>query len=115
MLRQHYANVLNRPPPPFPIYYDDDIITVLPDLDPSKDSGPITTTELQSALSTSKLSSSSDPDGIPVITLRIEQFEDDVLNTINQSSKMLDSEYNIPSQLKSSIIVSMPKRGLHTL
>ena len=92
-LRKHYANVLNRPPPPSPI--NDDVVTVSPDLDPSKVTGPITTSELPAALSTSKLSSSSDPDGIPVIALRIE---DDILNTINQSSKMVVSEYNIPSQ-----------------
>ena len=34
-LRQHYANVPNRPPPPSPINIDDDVITVSPDLDPS--------------------------------------------------------------------------------
>ena len=45
---------------------------------------------------------------IPVIALRIE---DDILNTINQSSKMVDSEYSIPSQRKHSIIVSIPKKG----
>ena len=63
----------------------------------------------------SKLSSSSGPEGIPVIALRIEKFEDDIPNTINQSSKMVDSEYNTPSQWKHSIIVSIPKRGLHSL
>ena len=45
-LRPHYANVLNRPPPPSPINDDDDVITVTPDLDPSKVTGPITTAEL---------------------------------------------------------------------
>ena len=49
-LQQHYANVLNIPPPPLPI--NDDVITVTPDLDPSKVTGPITTAELQAALST---------------------------------------------------------------
>ena len=102
---QHYANVLNRPTPPLPIN-DNDVITVTPDLDPSNVTGPITTAELQAALSTSKLSSSSGPDRIPVIALRIE---DDILYTINQSSKMFGSEYNIPSQWKHSIIVSIPK------
>ena len=97
-LRRHYANVLNRPPPPLPINDDDEVITVSPDLDPLKVTGPITTAELRAALSTSKLSSSSGPDSIPVIALRIEEFEDDILNTINQSSKMVNSEYNIPSQ-----------------
>ena len=92
---QHYANVLNRPPPPSPINDNDDVITVTPDLDPSNVTGPITTAQLQAALSTSKLSSSSGPDGIPVTALRIE---DDILYTINQSSKMFGSEYNIPSQ-----------------
>ena len=110
-LRQHYANVLNRPPPPLPINDDDDVITVTLDLDPSKVTCPITTAELQAALSTSKLSSSSGPDGIPVIALMIKEFEDDILNTINQSSKMVDSEYSIPSQWKHSIIVSIPKKG----
>ena len=33
-LQQHYANVLNRSPPPSPINDDDDVITVMPDLDP---------------------------------------------------------------------------------
>ena len=69
MLRQYYANVFNRPPPPSPINGGDDVITVSPDLDRSKVSGPITTAELRAALSTSRLSSSSGPDGIPVITL----------------------------------------------
>ena len=110
-LQQYYANVLNRPPPPLPINDDYDVITVTHDLDPSKVTGPITTAELQAALSTSKLSSSSGPDGIPVIALRIEEFEDDILNTINQSSKMVDSEYSIPSQWKHSITVCIPKKG----
>ena len=110
-LQQHYANFLNRPRPPLPINDDDDVITVTPDLDPSRVTGPITTAELQAALSTSKLSSSSGPDGIPVIALRINEFKDDILNTINQSSKMVDSECNIPSQWKHSIIVSIPKKG----
>ena len=110
-LRQHYANVLNRPPPPLPINDDDDVILVTPDFDPSKITDPITTAELRAALSISKLSSSSGPDGVPVIALRIEEFEDDILNTINQSSKMVDSEYNNPSQWKHSIIVSIPKKG----
>ena len=110
-LQQHYANVLNRPPPPLPINDDDDVITVTPDLDPSKVTGPITTAELRAALSTSKLSSSSGPDGFPVIALRIKEFKDDILNTINQSLKMVDSEYNIPSHWKHSIIVSIPKKG----
>ena len=114
-LRQHYANVPNRPPPPSPINDDGDINTVSPDLDPSKVTGPITTTELRAALSTSRLSSSSGPDGIPVIALRIEEFGNDILSTTSQSSKMIDSEYNIPSQLKHSIIVSIPKKGVITL
>ena len=70
-LQQYYANVLNRPPPPLPINDDYDVITVTHDLDPSKVTGPITTAELRAALSTSKLSSSYGPDGIPVIALRI--------------------------------------------
>ena len=111
MLRQNYANILNRPPPPSPIIDDDDVITVSPDVDPSKVIGPITTAELPAALFTSKLSSSSGPDGIPVIALRIEEFKDDILNIINQSSKMVDSECNIPSQWKHSITVSIPKNG----
>ena len=106
--RQHYANVLNRPPPPSPINDDDDVITVSSDLDPSKVTGPITTAELRAALSTSKRSSSSGHDGIPVIALRIEEFEDDILDAINQSSKTVVSEYNILSQWKHSIIVSIP-------
>ena len=71
-LRQHYVNVLNRPPPPSPINDDDEVITVTLDLDPSKVTVPITTAELRAALSTSKLSSSSGPHGIPVIALRFE-------------------------------------------
>ena len=51
-LRQHYPNVLNRPSPPSPINDDDDIVTVSPDLDPSKVTGPITTVEHRAALST---------------------------------------------------------------
>ena len=111
LLRQHYANVLNRPPPPLSINDDDDVITVTSDLDPSKVTGPISTAELPAALSTPMNSSSSGPDGIPVIALRIEYLEDDILNTINQSSKMVDSEHSIPSQWKHSIIVSIPKKG----
>ena len=99
------------PPPPSPINDDDDVVTVSPNLDPSKATGHITTAEPRAALSTSRVSSSSGPDGIPVIALRIEEFEDDILNTINQSSKMVDSEYIIPSQWKHSIIVSIPKKG----
>ena len=87
-LRQHYANVLNRPPPPLPINDDDNVITVSPDLAPSNITGSITTAELRASLSTTKLFFSSDLDGIPVIAPRIEEFEDDILNTINQSSKM---------------------------
>ena len=90
---------------------DDDVITVTPDLDPSIVTVPITTAELQAALSTSKLSSSSGHDGIPVIALRIEEFEDNIRNTINQSLKMVGSEYRIPSQWKHSIIVSIPEKG----
>ena len=51
--RKRYANVLNRPLPPLPINDDDDVITVTPGLDPSKVTGPITTVQLQAALSTS--------------------------------------------------------------
>ena len=90
-----------------PINDDDDVKTITPEFDPSKVTGPITTAERQAALSTSKLSSSSGPDGIPVIALRIE---DDIPNTIDKSSKMVDSKYNIPSQWKHSIIVSIPKK-----
>ena len=110
-LPQHHANVLKRPPPPSPINDDGDVITVSPDLDPSNVTGPITSAELRAAQSTSKLSYSSGPDGIPVNALQVEEFEDDILYTINQSSKMIDSEYNIPSQWKHSIIVSIPKKG----
>ena len=67
--------------------------------------------ELRAALSTSKLPSSSGPDGIPVIALRINEFEDDMLDTIIQSSNMVDPEYNIPPQWKHSIIVSIPEKG----
>ena len=84
-VRQHYANVLNRPPPPSPINDDDDAITVSPDLDSSKVTGPITTVELRATLSTANLSSSYGSDGIPTIALWIKEFEDDILNTINQS------------------------------
>ena len=35
----------------------------------------------------------------------------DVLNNINQSSILVDSEYNIPSQWKHLIIVFIPKQG----
>ena len=45
-LRQHYDNVLSRPPPPLPINDDDDVAIVSPDLDASKVTGPITTAEL---------------------------------------------------------------------
>ena len=114
-VRQHYANVLNRRPPPSPINDDDDVITVSPDLDSSKVTGPITTVELRATLSTSKLSSSSGSDGIQTIALWIKEFEDDILNTINQSSKMVDSEYNIPSQCKHTIIATIPKEGIHSL
>ena len=107
-LRQHNTNALNRPPPPLPINDADDVITVSPDFDPSRVIGPTTIAEGRAALSTSKLSSSSGPDGIPVTALRIE---DDILYTINQSSKMFGSEYNIPSQWMHSIIVSIPKNG----
>ena len=93
-------------------------------MDASKVTGSITTAELQAALSTStlssssgpalstsRLSSSSGPDGIPVIALRIEEFEDDIQDTIDQSPKMVNTEYNIPYQWKQSIIVSIPKKG----
>ena len=111
-LRLHYANALNRPPPPSPFNDDDDdVITVSPDFDLSKVTGPITTAELRADLSTSKLSYSSGPDGIPVIALWIEEFKDDILSTINQSSMMVDSEYNIPYQSKHSIILSIHKNG----
>ena len=110
MLRQHYANVLNRPPPPLPNIDDDDVITVTPDIEPSKVTFPITTAELQAALSTSKLSSSSVRDVILVIALLIEECEDGILKTINRSSKMVDSAYNFPSHWKHSIIVSITKK-----
>ena len=110
-LRQHYANVLNRPPPPSPINDDDDVITVTPELDPSKVTGPITTAELRVDLSTSRLPSSSGPDCIPVIALRIEELEEDILNTINQSPKIVVSDYNIPSHWKHTIIVTIPIKG----
>ena len=111
--RQHYANVLNRPPPPSPI--SDDIATVSSDLDPPEVTGPITITEFRDALSTSKLSSSSGHDVIPVIAPQIKKFEDDIPDSIDQSSKMVDSKYNILSQWKHSIIVSIPKTGFHSL
>ena len=97
-IRRHYDNVINKPPSPSTINMDDDDITIVTlDLDSPEVTGPITTTELLAALSTSKLSTSSGIDGIPVIALRIEEFEDDIPYFINQSSKMLDSEYNISS------------------
>ena len=91
------------------------VAAVSPDFGPPNVTGPITTAELRAALSTFRLFSSSGPDGIPVTVLLIEQFEDDILDSINQSSKVVDSEYNIPSQWKHSIIVYIPKRGLHSL
>ena len=110
-LRQHYANVLNRPPPSSPINDDDDVVSTSTDLSPSNGTGPITTASFQAALSTSTLPYSSGPDGIPVIALRIEEFEDEIPNTIYFSSMMGYSDYNIPSQWKHSIIVSNPKKG----
>ena len=107
-LQQHYANVLKRPPPP--INDDDDVTTVSPGFDSPEVTGPIMTAELCAALSTYKLSSSG-TDGILVITLLIEEFEDDILDTIDQLSLMVDSEYSIPSQWKHSIIVSIPRKG----
>ena len=47
-LRQHYANVLSIPPPPSPIKDDNNVITVSPDLDPSKVTGPIAARTLTS-------------------------------------------------------------------
>ena len=89
-LLRHYANVLSRSHLPSLINDNDDVATVSYDLDPSEITGLITTVEGRAALSTSILFSSSGPDGIPVIALRIEEFEDDVLYSINQSSKMVD-------------------------
>ena len=86
MLQQHYANVLKRPPPPPPINDYDDFATVSPDLKTPEVTGLNSTAGLRAALSTSKQSSSSGTDGIPVIALRIEEFVDDILNTINKSS-----------------------------
>ena len=99
-----------------PINDDDDVITVTPDLDPSKVTGPITTAELQAALSTSRLSSSSGPARIPVIALWIKEFRDDILNTINQLSKMVDSEFD-KIHLNGSIrlLCLFPKMGLYSL
>ena len=82
---------------------DDDVATVSPDLDRPGVTSPITTAELRATLSTSILFFSYGHDGIPVIALRVE---DDILDSNNQSSKIVDSEYNIPSQWNDSIIVS---------
>ena len=67
--------------------------------------------KLWAVLSTCIQSSSSGPDGIPVIDQWIEELEDNILDPINQSPKMIDSKYNIPSQWKHSIIVTIPKKG----
>ena len=48
-VRQHYVNVLNRPPPPSQINDDDDVITVSPDLNTLRVAGHITTAELRAA------------------------------------------------------------------
>ena len=102
-LQRHYAN---RPPPFSPKIDDDYVATVSPELDLPEVTGPITTSELRAALFISKLSSSSD--GFPVIALRIEEFEDYILDSINQS---LTQNTYIPYQWKHSIIASMPKNG----
>ena len=84
-LSQYYANVLQRSPPPSLTNDDDDVDTVSPDMDTPMVTGPNTTAVLRAALSTSELSSSTDPDDIPVIAQQIEEFEDNILDTISQS------------------------------
>ena len=41
----------------------------------------------------------------------MDQSEDNILDTIYQSSKTVNSEYNIPSQCQHSIIISIAKKG----
>ena len=67
-------------------------------MDPPAVTGPNTTAILRAALTTTQMSSSSGPDDIPVIALLIEEFEDDNLDTFSESSKMLDTAYNISTQ-----------------
>ena len=96
--------------PPSPIIYDDDFATYSPDLDHSEVTGPITTAELRAALSTTKQSSSYGHNCNTFIALQIKEFEDGILDTINQSWKMVNTEYNISSQWKHLIIVCIKKK-----
>ena len=54
------------PPPPLLINDDDDVVTVTPDLDHPEVTCPITTVELQGAMTASELSSSFGLDGHPL-------------------------------------------------
>ena len=110
-LRRHYANVLKRPHHPSSINDNVDVATVSPDLDPLKSPVPSRLTSFELPCLHPNFFLSSGFDGIPVIALRIEMFESDILDSINQSSKMVDTECNIPSQL----LYLFPKRGLHSL
>ena len=71
------------PSPPTPINDYDEVFTISPLLDPPDVICQITAADLLPALSTSKLSSSSGHEDISVIVLRNEEFEDDILYTIN--------------------------------
>ena len=109
-LRHHYVYFRNRPHHPSPINDDDDVVTVSPDLDPPEVTGPITTAELRAALSTSKLSSSYGPDGIPVIALRI------LLRILLINRRILSSQ-NTTFHLNGStrLLYLLQKMGLHSL
>ena len=62
-----------------------------------------------------KLSSSSAPDGIMVIALRIKEFKDDILDTINELSKMVNSDTTFHLNGSTQSLHLFPKRGLHSL
>ena len=84
-LSQYYSNVLSRPPPPSSTNDDDDVVTVSSDMDTPMVTGQNTTAVLRAALTTSKLYSSTGAEGILVIVLQINEFENDILDTISQS------------------------------
>ena len=77
----------------------------------NQESAPITTSEIQAALRSSRNDTSPGLDDIPNRVLKIPELEGEVPDMLSRHSKTLNIENMIPDDWRKSVIVSTPKKG----
>ena len=109
-IKDHYAAVLNQAP-------SDNLVTVFSDssLLTNKYDYSFTIPEMRTALRTSRSNTKTGSDGIPTRVLQLCELEEDVLNVLNSHSILSNNDNTVPEKWKHSIIVSIPKKGIHHL